>query len=110
MLNIVKKIVAPNVRRRRIMAGICAAFVLATFFFSSVLLAAEANHDCSGRDCPICLEVQNCVANFQLLGSALGGGAALVAPIAPLDFDACAVCSYRAPALTLQRLDVRFDE
>ena len=50
------------------------------------------------------------MANIQLLGSAFGGDAVVTAQAAPIGLDACAVCWYRAPAQTLQRLDVRFDE
>ena len=92
------------------MAGLCAAFVLATLAFSSVLVTVEADHDCHGHDCPVCQDMQICVANFQLLGSALGGEAVVPALDATIGFDARAVCAYHAPALTLQRLDVRFDE
>ena len=109
MLNLLKKIITPNAHRRRIMAGICAAFVLVTIFFSSVLLAADADHDCDGHDCPICLEMQNCVANFQLLGSSTTTGGTPI-PAATLSSVETVPCARRAPATTLQSLDVRFDE
>ena len=109
MLNLLKKIVTPNAHRRRIMAGICAAFVLVTIFFSSVLLAADADHDCAGHDCPTCLEMQNCAANFQLLGSSAPSGANLLSEAGHFPV-AAAPCARRAPVTTLQSLDVRFDE
>ena len=92
------------------MSGACAAFVLATIAFSSAFVAAEADHDCCGRDCPVCLELQVCVANFQLLGASPGGTADVAEPAASPRSDAGAVCAYRAQSPTLQRLDVRFDE
>ena len=110
MSSFFRQLFCPNALSRRIFSGLCAAFLLAVVVFSSAFVAAEANHDCAGHDCPICLEMQNCVANFQLLGSSVSG-AAVVAPSSDAtSFDTCAVCAYRAPALTLQRLDVRFDE
>ena len=110
MISLFRKVFRPNARNRRVLSGFCAAFVLATLAFSSAFVTAEADHDCHGRDCPVCVEMQACVANFQLLGSTFGGEAVVPAPAAPIRFDVRAVCSYRAPALTLQRLDVRFDE
>ena len=109
MPNLLGKIITSNAHRRRIMAGICAAFVLMTIFFSSVLLAADADHDCGGRDCPICLEMQNCAANFQLLGSSTPSGAGVLCKTchSPVETTPCA---HRAPVTTLQSLDVRFDE
>ena len=109
VLNILKKIVTPNAHRRRIMAGICAAFVLVTIFFSSVLLATDADHDCCGHDCPICLEMQNCVANFQLLGSSAPSGASILSATCHFPVETVP-CARRAPVTTLQSLDVRFDE
>ena len=97
-------------RSRRLFSGLLSAILLAVILFSSAFVASESDHDCSGRDCPICLELRYCVANIQLLGSAFGGDAVVTAQAAPIGLDAGAVCWYRAPAWTLQRLDVRFDE
>ena len=110
MTRFFRRLLRPNGSNRRIFSGLLSAFLVAVLLFSSAFVASESDHDCSGRDCPICLELQNCVANFQLLGSALGGEAAVPVAVAPIGCDARAVCAYHAPALTLQRLDVRFDE
>ena len=91
------------------MAGLCAAFVLATLAFSSVFVTVEADHDCHGQDCSVCLEMQACVANFQLLGSSTASGGPPI-PATTLSFAETVPCARRAPATTLQSLDVRFDE
>ena len=109
MMDLLKRIVMPNAHRRRIMAGICAVFVLLTIFFSGILLAADADHDCSGHDCLVCLEMQNCVSNFQLVGSSSASEAGSLPEISLLPVET-ALCARRAPATTLQLLDVRFDE
>ena len=110
MISLFRSVFRPNMRTRRVLSGLCAAFVLVTLAFSSVFVTVESDHDCHGHGCPTCQEMQACVANLQLLGSALGGEAAGPAPVSPVGFAICAICSYRAPSLTLQRLDVRFDE
>ena len=110
MTRFFRQLLRPNDSNRRIFSGLLSAILLSVLLFSSAFVTSEADHACSGHDCPICLELQNCVANFQLLGSALGGDAVVSAPLAPIGFDARVVCAYRAPSLTLQRLDVRFDE
>lgn len=104
-----RKVFRPNASARRVLSGLCAAFMLAVLAVSSVAVAAEADHDCSGHDCPICQEVQACVANFQLLGSAAAPGESPL-PICFLSAVEPAFCARRAPATTLQSLDVRFDE
>ena len=105
----VRRLFRPNAHARRVRAGICAALVLATLAFSSVFVTVEADHDCDGHDCPICLATQACVANFQLLGSSSASGEIPLPTIALSSVEAVP-CARRAPATTLQSLDVRFDE
>ena len=109
MLSAIRRVLRPNAHMRRVMAGLCAAFVLATLAFSSIFVSVEADHDCHGRDCPVCQEMQTCVANFQLLGSSAASGE-IPLPAATLSTVETAPCARRAPATTLQSLDVRFDE
>ena len=103
------RVFRPNAHSRRVLSGLCAAFVLATIAFSSVFLAAEADHDCQGYDCPICEEMQACIANLQLVGSSTTpcGCSITEASLSTVETISCA---RRAPATTLQSLDVRFDE
>ena len=109
MFAMFRKIFSPNAHNRRVMAGFCAAFVLTTIAFSSIFISAEADHDCNGHDCPICLEMQNCVANLQLVGSATP---TCNSPLPSTSFSAVEAvpCARCAPVTTLQSLDVRFDE
>ena len=104
-----RRVFRPNAHTRRVMSGLCAAFVLAILAFSSVFVTVEADHDCDGHDCPICLEMQNCVANFQLLGSSAASGESPLSETT-LFTVATVPCARRAAATTLQSLDVRFDE
>ena len=109
MFSALRRVFRPNAHTRRVLSGLCAAFVLATLAFSSVFVTVEADHDCDGHDCPICLEMQSCVANFQLLGSSTASGESPL-PEKNLFTVATVPCARRAPATTLQSLDVRFDE
>ena len=58
-------------RTRRFLAAVGVALLLGVQAFSTVYIAHEADHDCCGDDCPICVQLQQCVANFQLTGSGL---------------------------------------
>ena len=109
MISLFRKVFRPNARNRRVLSGFCAAFVLATLAFSSAFVTAEADHDCHGRDCPVCVEMQACVANFQLLGSSTASGGTPIPTDTPF-FVETVPCARRAPATTLQSLDVRLDE
>ena len=110
LVRFLSQLFRPNSMNRRVFSGLCAAFLLATLLFSSAFVADEADHDCSGHDCPTCLVIQNCIANLQLLGSSPGGTATVSAPAVSSRSDAVVVCAYRAPSTTLKHLDVRFDE
>ena len=109
MLAMLRRVFRPNAPTRRIMAGLCAAFVLATISISSLFVAVDADHDCSGHDCPVCQEMQTCIANFQLSGSSTLPCDSPI-PATSHSFAETAPCARRAPATTLQSLDVRFDE
>lgn len=109
MFSALRRIFRPNTHNRRVLSGLCAAFVLATIAFSSLFVSVEADHDCAGHDCPICLEMQSCVANFQLLGSSTAACDNPLPAFSPFVVETVP-CAQRAPATTLQALDVRFDE
>ncbi|MBQ7562497.1 MAG: hypothetical protein IJT16_00740 [Lachnospiraceae bacterium] len=45
---------------RRIAAGIVGVMMLVVVLFSASYIAAEADHDCAGDDCPVCVCIQLC--------------------------------------------------
>lgn len=54
-------------RLRAVFAAVFIAFTV----FSLVFAAAEAGHDCTGDDCPICFVIQASGQNVKLLSLAL---------------------------------------
>jgi len=58
-------------RTRRFLAAVGVALLLGFQAFSTAYVIHEADHDCHGEGCPICVQLQQCVANFQLTGSGL---------------------------------------
>ncbi len=44
----------------KITAGILGLMTLVIVLFSSFYIAAEADHDCRGEDCPVCACVRQC--------------------------------------------------
>lgn len=54
-------------RLRAVLAAVFIAFTVFSVFFA----AAEAGHDCSGDDCPICFVIQAAAQNVKLLSLAL---------------------------------------
>ncbi len=65
----------------RIAAGILALALLAVVLFSAFYLAAEAEHDCAGEDCPICACIRQCESILRGLGDGTALRSAAVAPV-----------------------------
>jgi len=49
-----------SLKPNRSVAGILAIMMLSVLLFSSIYIAHEAEHDCSGDDCPICACIRQC--------------------------------------------------
>ncbi|MBR2834857.1 MAG: hypothetical protein IKE43_03970 [Coriobacteriales bacterium] len=64
----------------RITSTIMGLMLVALVLFSSFYLVAEANHDCSGEDCPICECIQQCIQTLQQIGE---GAVSLTAAVIP---------------------------
>ena len=51
---------------KRIAAGFLGLLVLAAVLFSAFYIAVEADHDCAGEDCPVCLCIRFCADTLNL--------------------------------------------
>lgn len=58
-------------KTRRLLATVGVALLLGFQIFSAAYLVHEAEHDCRGEGCPICVQIQQCIAGFLLIGSGL---------------------------------------
>jgi len=95
---------------RRLLSGICGAFLLVSLLLSSLFVIVEADHDCSGeRDCPVCLQLQACLDGYQQTGLLPRLGSAAVRAD-ETSFVRTNPPDRRAAVLTLHSIDVRFDE
>ena len=66
---------------KRIAAGVMALMMLALIGFSAFCIAAEAEHDCTGEDCPVCACVRQCGKTLRLLGTAAAARGFALAPV-----------------------------
>ena len=48
------------IHKRRILAGVLALAALLALLLSAFYVAAEADHDCTGEDCPVCALIHLC--------------------------------------------------
>ena len=65
---------------RRIVAGIMVVMMFVVVLFSVFCIAVEANHDCTGDDCPICACIQQCENILNQVGDGVSRGS-IVAPV-----------------------------
>ncbi len=68
---------------KRIAAGIMGILMLLIMLLSAFYIASEADHDCTGEDCPICACIQQCENTLRQIGY---GAAFCIAVIFPAVF------------------------
>lgn len=96
-------------RMRRTLAAAGVALLLGFQVFADVYIASEADHDCGGEGCPVCYQIQQCVANLQLTGSGLEFDAP-AASVPEIAADTVVPAEVTLPSRTLVDLKVRMDE
>lgn len=75
----------------RITAGIMGVMMLFIVLFSAFYIAAEADHDCCGEDCPICACIHQCENILRGIGDGAAVQSAAVAPVILILFAAAFV-------------------
>ena len=69
-----------NLQPKRLAAGIMALMMFVIVLFSVSFIAAEADHDCCGDDCPICACIHLCENTLEQIGSGVATQAAVIIP------------------------------
>ena len=73
---------AAGYRNRKVAAGVLCLLLWFAVCFCTVLPAWEANHDCTGEDCPVCECIAVCEQLARKLSAALTACAAAVIAVA----------------------------
>ncbi len=81
---------------KRTLAGIMGLMMLVIVLFSSFYVAAEADHDCTGEDCQVCVILHQCENILRRAGEA---AAVLSAAVLPVLFTILAVLCLAAAVL-----------
>lgn len=81
-------------RHKRIMAGIMGILMLLIILFSAFYIAAEADHDCTGEDCPICACIHQCEKTLYQISDGIAVQTAVIIPfvfmlVIPVLFTVC---------------------
>ena len=96
-------------RMRQSLAAVGAALLFGFQLFSAAYIAHEADHDCDGEDCQVCVELRHCVANLQSAGTGIQEDATA----ASLPVDAAPPASppeVALPGRTLVALKIQLNE
>ena len=96
-------------KTRRILSAVAAALFLGFQVFSAAYIIHETDHDCCGEGCPICVQLEQCVSNFQQTGTGIEADTTVV-PLPVFAADAAIPAEVQLPSLSLVSLKVQFNE
>ncbi len=92
-------------KAKRIAAGIMGIMMLVIVLFSAFYIAAEANHDCTGEDCPICACIQQCENILRRVSEGTASELSAVIPVFfILFFAACFVAALPQETLITRKV------
>lgn len=95
-------------KHKKYLSTLIALFFLISILFSIAFEAAEADHDCTGEGCSICMALEIC-DNILKTGCTAAAGAAVIAFAAAFEEAVSKYYSKRAAENTLISLKVRLD-
>ena len=96
-------------KKKRIISLIVAVTVFFVMLYSVLYIAAEANHDCVGENCPICYQISVCENTLKNLSLAV----CAVAFAAAFTYTLCrsiSACADVTPTYTLVLLKVKLTD
>ncbi|MCC8016678.1 MAG: hypothetical protein LIO43_04835 [Clostridiales bacterium] len=96
-------------KKNRIVAAFLAVIVFVVMLYSALYIAAEADHDCVGDNCPICAQINVCQNTLKNLSLAVC--AAVFA--AAFTYTLCrsiSACADITPSYTLVSLKVKLSD
>ena len=96
-------------KKKRIISLIVAVAVFFVMLYSALYIAAEANHDCVGENCPICYQISVCENTLKNLSLAV----CAVAFAAAFTYTLCrsiTACADVTPSYTLVSLKVKLTD
>lgn len=71
-------------KKIRIMAAVMCFALMFVMFISSAYIIKEADHDCTGENCPVCHEIQVCRQILSTVGTAVVAAAVFVSTLVVL--------------------------
>jgi len=96
-------------KKKKVIAVFLTVALLFVMLYSALFIAAEADHDCVGENCPICYQInvcQNALKNLSLAVCA----AAFAAAFAYTLCRGISVCTDYAQSYTLVSLKVKLSD
>ena len=96
-------------KKKKVIAVFLTVALLFVMLYSALFIAAEADHDCVGENCPICYQINVCQNTLKNLSFAVS--AAVLA--AAFTYTLCrgiSVCTDYAQSYTLVSLKVKLSD
>ena len=96
-------------KKKRVLAILLAGMVLFVMLYSALFIAAEADHDCVGENCPICHQLDSCRSTLKNFSLAI----CIAAFAAALTYALCkniSACTDDVQSRTLVSLKVKLSD
>ena len=65
----------------RCAAGILGIGMLVIVLLSAIFITVEADHDCTGEECPICVSIRQCESTLRQIGNSAAAGIMVSVPV-----------------------------
>ena len=104
-----RRVVGRMEKKKRIVAILLAVMVLFLMVYSALFIAAEADHDCAGENCPICYQINLC-QNIQKTLSLAVCAAVFAAVFTYTLCRSLSACADTVPRYTLVSLKVKLTD
>ena len=96
-------------KKKRIISLVVAVAVFFVMLYSALYIAAEANHDCVGENCPICYQISVCENTLKNLSFAVCA-VAFAAAFTYTPRRSITACADVTPSYTLVSLKVKLTD
>lgn len=96
-------------KKKRMISLIVAVAVFFVMLYSALYIAAEADHDCVGENCPICYQISVCENTLKNLSLAVCA-AAFAAAFTYTLCRSISACADVTPSYTLVSLKVKLTD
>ena len=93
---------------KKMLTALMTVILVMSVFVSLVYVIEEADHECSGNDCPVCMTLSICRRNIQGIVTITAVGVILIFTLHTV-LQSCIICTAENNGLSLIRQKIRMN-